>query len=151
MEDLLKYIKTLELAVRHRNDAKANEGCRHYWVELDPTIRNQYFRIAPRHFVAPSIADTQEFVVSRMDVDGNYREIFALDFRRTTPKEVILEASTSAIEKWLDEEAYNHPMEEHTRLYGDPFVERNDRVDLMDLARRAAKNARAEAMELQAI
>ncbi len=151
MEDFLKYMKTIELAARHRSDVKAYEGFRHYWVEFDPTIRNQYFRIAPRHIVAPSISDTQEFVVSRMDVDGNYREIFALDFRRTTPKEVILEVSTSAIVKWLDEEAYNHPMEEHSRLYGDPFVERSDRTDLMDPARRAAKNARAEAMELQAI
>lgn len=151
MEDFLKYMKTLELAVRHRSDARTGEGCRHYWIEFDPTIRNQYFRIAPRHFVAPSISDTQEFVVRRMDRDGNYREIFSLDFRRSTPKEVILDVSISRIEKWLDEESYNHPMEEHARLYGDPFVERSDRIDLMDPARRAAKNARAEAMELQAI
>lgn len=150
MEEFLKCMKTLELAVRHRSDAKNNEGHRHYYVEFDHTIRNQYFRIAPRHFVAPVISDTQEFVVRRMDVDGIYREIFALDFGRTTPKDVILEASTLRIEKWLDEEAYNHPMEEHSRLYGDPFIER-DRIDLMDPARRAAKNARAEAMELNAI
>ncbi len=149
MEEFLKCMKTLELAVRHRSDAKANKGNRHYWVEFDPTIRNQYFRIAPRHFVAPSISDMQEFVVSRMDVNGNYREILALDFRRDTPKDVILEASTLQIEKWLDQE--DHPMEEHSRLYGDPFVERNDRIDLMDPARRAAKNAHAEAMELHAI
>ncbi|RVO68371.1 hypothetical protein [Sinorhizobium meliloti] len=151
MEDFLKYMRTLELAVRHRADARVNEGCRHYWVEFDPTIRNQYFRIEPRHRIAPSIAHTQEFVVRRMDTDGIYREIFSLDFRRTTSKEIILDVSTSRIEKWLDEEAHNHPMEEYSRLYGDPFVERNDRVDLMDPERRAAKNARAEALEMQAI
>ncbi|MBB2868623.1 UNVERIFIED_ORG: hypothetical protein GGI63_005267 [Rhizobium esperanzae] len=151
MDELQKYIKTLELVVRHRADARVNEGCRHYWVEFDPTIRNQYFRIEPRYRIAPSITNEQEFVVRRMDREGIYREVFSLHFRRTTPKDVILANSTSEIEKWLDEEAYNHPLEEYSRLYGDPFVERNDQVDLMDPARRAAKNARAEAMEAQAI
>jgi hypothetical protein len=145
MEDLLKHVKLLELSVRHRADAKANEGGRHYWVEFDPTIRNQYFRIEPRHRVAPSLSEEQDFVVRRMDTDGVYIELFSMKFRRTDAKDLILAVATSSIEKWLDEEEYRHPMEEHARLYGDPYVERGSHFDLMDPALRAAKNARAEA------
>lgn len=146
MEDLLTHLELLGFAARHLADAKAKEGERYYWVEFDLTIRDQYFRIEPRHNIAPSLSEQQEFVVSRMNTNGNYVELFSINFRRTAPNYLIQSVATSRVEKWLDEEKYNHPMEEHARLYGDPFVERSDRIDLMDPARRAAKNARAEAM-----
>ncbi|TAZ73788.1 hypothetical protein ELH70_14535 [Rhizobium ruizarguesonis] len=148
MEDLLKHLGLLGLSARHHADAKANEGERCYWVKFDPTIRRQYFRIEPRHRIAPSLSEQQEFVISRMNTEGNYVELFSMNFRRTDPKHLIEAVATSRIEKWLDEEEYNHPMEEHARLCGDPFVERRGHIDLMDPARRAAKNARAEAMAI---
>lgn len=145
MDDLLKYLDLLKKSSLHRADAKANEGGRYYWVEMSPTIRNQYFSIKPRHCIAPSVEAKQEFVIRRMNTDGIYIELFSVDVRRTDSKDFILALATWMIEKWLDEEAYNH--EERVRLYGEPFVERADRIDLMEPARSAAKNARAEAPE----
>lgn len=146
MEDLSQHPRLLGWSARQRADAAANEGERSYWIEFAPTMRRQYFRIEPRYFVAPSLSEEQEFVILRMNTDGDYVELFSMNFHRRDPTYLIDAMATSRIKKWLDEEEYNHPMEEHSRLYGDPFVERSDRIDLMDPARRAAKSARAEAM-----
>lgn len=48
------------------------------------------------------------------------------------------------------EEAYSHPIEEEARLYGDPYVIMGNQTDLMDPARRAAKNARRRQAEYAA-
>lgn len=63
--------------------------------------------------------------------DGIYDELFWAMVPRTALKEEILDWIMPKNHDFLDEEAYNHPLEEEARLYGDPYVTRCGQSDVI--------------------